>query len=194
LLKRIQDQIFALQALSQDQLLLQKIDMSITVLSKALKSQLPVLIAGNGGSAADALHISGELVGKFLLERPALNVICLNSNSSVMTAWANDYSFEDVFARQVQAHGMRGGVFWGISTSGNSENILRGLTVARELEMGTIMLTGRGGGKASTMCDLLIDVPATETPRVQELHIGIYHYICEKLESSVQDSGKSLTN
>ena len=182
--ERIQEQISALNALSQDARLLQRIEESVELLSRALASRLPVLIAGNGGSAADALHISGELVGRFLRERSALNVICLNSNPSVLTAWANDYSYDDIFARQVLAHGIKDGVFWGISTSGNSQNILRGLYAARELGMKSIMLTGRGGGKSSSWCDLLIDVPASDTPRVQELHVCIYHYICERVENS----------
>ncbi|MFM1806261.1 MAG: hypothetical protein RL212_520 [Pseudomonadota bacterium] len=158
------------------------IERAISDISNALKGGLPILIMGNGGSASDAMHITGELVGKFLHEREALNVICLNVNPSVLTAWANDYDFETVFSRQVEAHGKRGGVCWGLSTSGNSINVINAFKKAEQMGMTTIALTGKGGGALSQFSDILIEVPTLNTPRVQEIHILIYHYICECIE------------
>ena len=124
----------------------QSLEQAVEIITRCLQQQLPLLICGNGGSAADALHISGELVGRFLKERKALNVICLNANVSVLTAWANDYDYDSAFARQVEAHGQVGGICWGISTSGNSPNVVQALQTAREMKMKTIALTGEGGG------------------------------------------------
>ncbi|WP_204105254.1 MULTISPECIES: SIS domain-containing protein [Spirulina sp. CCY15215] len=158
------------------------IEEAIALLYSTLSCQLPILICGNGGSAADALHISGELVGIFLKPRKACNVICLNANVSVLTAWTNDYECESVFSRQVEAHGQLGGICWGISTSGNSQNVVLALKTARELGMKTLGLTGKSGGKMAQYCDVLIDTPSTITPRIQELHLLLYHYICEEVE------------
>jgi D-sedoheptulose 7-phosphate isomerase len=124
-------------------------------------------------------------VGRFLKERKALNVIALSANSSVITAWSNDYSYESVFARQVEAHGQEGAILWALSTSGNSENVISAAQKAREMGMATIGLTGSGGGRLSECCDVLIDVPSRDTPRIQELHIGIFHFICEQVESAL---------
>ena len=173
-----------MKQVASDQQLLTNIEVAIDWLSQALAVQCPVLVAGNGGSASDAMHISGELVGRFTKPRRALNVICLNSNASILTAWSNDTNFEDVFARQIEAHSPEtgGGIFWGLSTSGNSKNILRALEVAQKRQMKTIMLTGEDGGGARSRCDLLINVPSSETPRVQEIHLSVYHYICQRIE------------
>jgi D-sedoheptulose 7-phosphate isomerase len=160
----------------------EQIELAIKLLLRALVEKKPVLIMGNGGSASDAAHIAGELVGKFLLERPALNVICLNSNTSVLTAWANDFEYATVFSRQVEAHGAIGGVCWGLSTSGNSQNIINAFEQAHKMQMITIGMTGLGGGALAKGSDLLIDVPSRDTPRIQELHILIYHHICEQVE------------
>ncbi|MGE3538404.1 MAG: SIS domain-containing protein [Candidatus Tectimicrobiota bacterium] len=160
----------------------EKIDAALELIVPALSQQRPLLVCGNGGSAADALHISGELVGRFLLERRALNVLCLSANVSAMTAWANDYDYESIFARQVEAHGTEGAILLCISTSGNSKNILKALETARDLHLATIGLTGQGGGGMATLCDVLIDVPSRSTPRVQEMHLVVYHYLCERIE------------
>ena len=160
-----------------------RIDAAIQILVNALGQGRPVLICGNGGSASDALHISGELVGRFLLERRALNVICLNANVSVMTAWANDYDYATIFSRQVEAHGVPDGVLWGISTSGNSENIVSAMQQARKMGMHTIGLTGDTGGRMADLSEVLLNVPSTSTPRIQELHLPVYHYICEQVEA-----------
>lgn len=158
---------------------------SIFMLVRALEQKKPVLVCGNGGSASDAQHIAGELVGRFLLERPALNVLALSSNSSVLTAWSNDYDYDTVFSRQVEAHGQEGGILWGISTSGNSMNVLNAMRAAKALNMGVLGLTGEGGGKMGAACDVLMDVPSRSTPRIQEMHLVLYHFICERVEAEL---------
>lgn len=165
-----------------------RVEQAIDLLLPSMRQRLPVLVCGNGGSASDAMHIAGELVGRFLQERRACNVIALSANSSVLTAWSNDYTFETVFSRQVEAHGQAGGVLWAISTSGNSTNVIRSIEAARALGMKTIGMTGEGGGKMATLCDVLLDVPSNETPRIQELHIVLYHYICEHVEANIVDN------
>jgi len=160
---------------------------AIDVISAALAEDRPLLVCGNGGSASDAMHIAGELVGRFLKERRALNCICLSSNPSVLTAWSNDYSYETVFSRQVEAYGATGGVVFGISTSGNSQNVIEAFKTARSLGMQTIGLTGEGGGKMAEWSDVLIDVPSRSTPLIQQVHICIYHYICEMVEARLAE-------
>ena len=135
-----------------------------------------------GGSAADALHITGELVGKFLIDRKAININCLNANVSVLTAWANDFSFDTVFERQIEAYGSKGGVCWGLSTSGNSINVINGFIKAKKLGMSTLAFTGKDGGELKKFSDLIICIPSSSTPRIQEVHLIVYHYICEQLE------------
>jgi D-sedoheptulose 7-phosphate isomerase len=155
------------------------------VIAGALAARKPLLVCGNGGSASDAMHITGELVGRFLKERRALNCICLSSNPSVLTAWSNDYSYDTVFSRQVEAYGTAGGVILGISTSGNSRNVVEAFHVARRMAMTTIGLSGEGGGRMAECSDLLIDVPSRETPMIQQVHICLYHYICKKVEETL---------
>lgn len=158
---------------------------AVDVIVKCLVAGKPLLVCGNGGSASDAMHITGELVGRFLKERRALNCICLSSNPSVLTAWSNDYSYGTVFSRQVEAYGGSGGVLLGISTSGNSENIIRAFETAQSLELATVALTGEGGGKLAPLSDVLIDVPSRSTPLIQQLHICLYHYICAEVEEQL---------
>jgi D-sedoheptulose 7-phosphate isomerase len=186
--KQFEEQIRLIELVRNDEELLKKIETSIAWIAGSLKESYPVLICGNGGSASDALHFSGELVGRFRIERRALNVLCLNSNVTVMTAWANDYNFETIFSRQVEAHGHEKGVFIGISTSGNSASVYEGLLKAKEIGMKTIALTGGGGGKLKIQADLSIDIPSIDTPRIQEIHLPIYHYICQQVESKIVES------
>lgn len=160
----------------------QRTEEAIETITQALGVGLPLLVCGNGGSASDAMHITGELVGRYLKERKALNCICLSSNPSVLTAWANDYSYDTVFSRQVEAYGRVGGVLLGISTSGNSANVVKAFEVARSQGMKTIALTGAGGGKLAPLTDVLIDVPSRRTPDIQQVHICLYHHICEIVE------------
>jgi len=178
----ILESIKNLEKILVDTELLTNIEISISKIVKALSNNLPLLVFGNGGSASDALHISGELVGKFYKERKPYNVICLNSNVVVLTAWSNDYNFVDSFARQVEAHGVSGGVALGISTSGNSKSVIYGIKRAEEMGMTTICLTGKDGGELKNIANILVSVPSISTPRIQEMHSILYHYMCEKIE------------
>jgi len=148
-----------------------------------------VFLFGNGGSAADAQHIAGELVGRFLAERRALKAEALSANTSVLTCLANDYSFETIFARQLEANARAGDAAVALSTSGNSPNVLAGLETARRIGMKTVAFTGRGGGKCAALADVLLDVPADHTPRVQEAHTVLYHILCERIEQAVLVKG-----
>ena len=159
------------------------VEAAVEACSEALDRGLPLLVCGNGGSAADAMHITGELVGRFLKERKALRAICLSDNPSVLTAWSNDYAFETVFSRQVEAYGAPGGVVLGISTSGNSGNVLEAFEAARGLGMATVGLTGEGGGKMAALSDHLLAVPSRSTPLIQQVHICLYHYLCARIEA-----------
>jgi D-sedoheptulose 7-phosphate isomerase len=156
---------------------------AIECISAALARRLPLLVCGNGGSASDAMHIAGELVGRFLVERPGLKVIALGADTAALTAWSNDYSYETAYARQVEAYGEPGGVVWGLSTSGNSRNVIEAFRCAKALGMTTVALTGQGGGKLAAQSDILLDVPSRSTPRIQEAHIALYHFICERVEA-----------
>lgn len=160
-----------------------QVEPAARLIAQALKAGKPLLVCGNGGSAADAQHIAGELVGRFLKERQALRCICLAADMAVITALANDYGYDAVFARQVEAYGEAGGVLLGISTSGNSANVVAAFEKARSLSMTTIALTGQGGGKLAALADLLIDVPSTHTPDIQQVHLCLYHFLCERIET-----------
>jgi D-sedoheptulose 7-phosphate isomerase len=160
-------------------------DRAVAATAAALRSDRPLLVCGNGGSAADAQHIVGEMVGRFLKERRALRAICLSSNPAVLTAWSNDYSFETVFSRQVEAYGEAGGVLLGLSTSGNSRNVVLAMEAARQKGMTTIGLTGQGGGRMGPLCDHLLAVPSTSTPAIQQVHLCLYHYLCAAVEEAV---------
>ncbi len=143
------------------------------------------LAMGNGGSAADAQHLAAELVGRFLKERRPMDVLALTTNSSTLTCLINDYPPEEVFERQVRAHARKGDVVFGISTSGNSPNILRALEAARSLGATTIGLTGETGGAMKDRCDILLNAPSKFTPRIQEAHVFVIHLICEFVEEKV---------
>lgn len=149
----------------------------------ALQKGKSILVCGNGGSASDAMHITGELVGRFLKERKAWRCICLSDNPAVLTAWANDYDYASVFARQVEAYGEAGSVLIGISTSGNSPNVLQAAEKAKQLGMGIIGLTGEGGGKLAPFCDVLFGAPSKHTPLIQQVHLCLYHYLCDMIET-----------
>lgn len=147
-----------------------------------------LLLAGNGGSAADAQHIAAELTGRFLLERQPFRALALHVNTSSLTAIGNDYGYEHVFARELSAHARPGDVFLAISTSGNSRNILRAIEAARKAKVSVIGLTGGSGGEMQKACDLCLCVPTKSTPRIQEMHITIGHTICELLEERLAES------
>ena len=155
---------------------------SVTALVSAFRNGNKVLFCGNGGSAADAQHLAAEFSGRFYTDREALPAEALHVNTSYITAVANDYSYDVVYSRLVQGIGRKGDVLVGLSTSGNSVNIIKALEVAKTKEMITIGFTGETGGKMKDICDLLINVPSTDTPRIQESHILLGHIICQLVE------------
>ncbi len=150
----------------------------------AYEKNSKVLIAGNGGSAADSQHISGELVNKFYHDRKPLSAIALSTDTSVITSWANDKHYDYIFERQVEAHGKPGDILIVISTSGNSRNLVNAVHKARELKLITIGLLGKDGGRLKGLCDYEIIVPCQDTARIQEVHKVIYHTVCEIVEKS----------
>ena len=154
-------------------------------MSRCLNAGGRVLVFGNGGSAADAQHLAGELVGRYLKDRRALPAIALTTDPSIVTAVGNDMGFEAVFRRQVEAHGQKGDVAIGISTSGRSPNVIAGLEAARAKGLVTVALTGAGGGPLLGLVDHLIDVPSTDTPRVQEVHGVVVHLLCQIVEEEL---------
>jgi D-sedoheptulose 7-phosphate isomerase len=160
---------------------------AIDLLDETFCSGHKLLVFGNGGSAADAQHLAAELVGRFATERRALPAIALTTNPAVLTAWSNDYSFEDVFARQVEALGAADDVALGISTSGRSPNVVNAMRRARELGLRTIGLTGERGGPIREVADILLAVPLEQTARIQEVHLVTYHAICAALEQRIAD-------
>jgi D-sedoheptulose 7-phosphate isomerase len=157
-------------------------DAAIDCIVEALSGSQALLVCGNGGSAADAMHITGELVARFLKDRRAFRVICLSYNPVILTAWSNDISFETVFARQVEAYGGMGAVLLGLSTSGTSRNVVAAFEQARRMHMRTIALTGEGGGSLGQLSDFLLAVPSRDTPLIQQVHLCLYHYLCEHVE------------
>lgn len=158
------------------------------VAARALKRGNKLLIFGNGGSAADAQHMAAELVGRFLRPRVPLAAIALTTDSSVLTSISNDQDFKEVFARQIRALGKQGDVAVAITTSGRSQNVLRGLQEARQMGIVTVGLTGGEGGEVAALVDYLINVPHDSTPRVQEMHITIAHILCELIEDQIVGS------
>ena len=148
------------------------------------KNNNKLLIAGNGGSAADAQHIAGELVNTFYKKRKALSAIALTTDSSVITAQSNDYSYDYIFERQVEAHGKPGDIFMAITTSGNSKNLIYAAKKAKEIGLTTIGLLGKNGGEIRNFCEYQIIVPSNDTARIQEAHHVIYHTICEIVENA----------
>lgn len=151
----------------------------------AYRAGRQVLIFGNGGSFSDALHIEGELTNRFHRDHEGLPAICLGAGQASLTATANDYSYQDLFARLVRAYGKPGDVAIGLTTSGNSANVVKGLQAARALGVTAIAMTGRTGGKAKEFADILIAVPSEQTPRIQEVHILAAHAICELVEDAL---------
>ena len=162
-----------------------QISQAVDLIVQRLSDGNKLLLCGNGGSAADAMHISAELVGRFVKERHALPAIALNADPVILTAWSNDYAYESVFSRQLEALAKPGDVVWGISTSGNSKNVVAALKRGRELGASTLALTGQGGGAMAEFADVLLAVPLSVTARIQEVHTVTYHIICEAVEAAL---------
>lgn len=180
--KSIRESIAVKQSILADTIFLQKTELAAQAFIEAFRNGGKVLFCGNGGSAADAQHLAAELSGRFYTDRPPLYAEALHVNSSFVTAVANDYGYDDVFARMVEAAGRRGDVLAAFSTSGNSPNILKAIEQAKSQGMVVAGFTGATGGKMAGLCDILLNVPSTDTPRIQESHILIGHIICEIVE------------
>jgi D-sedoheptulose 7-phosphate isomerase len=170
------------QHILNDAAIINKIQQCVELITTAFKKGNKVLFCGNGGSAADAQHLAAEFSGRFYKDRDALFAEALHVNSSYMTAVANDYSFDVVYSRMLNGIGKNGDVLVAISTSGNSTNIINAVTTAKEKGMATIGFTGESGGKMKDICDIIINVPSSDTPRIQESHILIGHIICQLVE------------
>ncbi len=173
------------QKIQNDVLILEQIQSASDLIIKAFSAGKKILFCGNGGSAADAQHLAAEFSGRFYYDRPPLDAEALHVNTSYLTAVGNDYSFDEVYSRIVKAKGSDGDVLFALSTSGNSPNILRAIESAKIKGMLIIGLSGENGGKMNGLCDILIKVPSTDTPRIQESHITIGHIICELVESAL---------
>ena len=182
---RIRDCVSVMQSLRESPAYLSAVVTVADAMTKCLRSGNKILFFGNGGSAADAQHLAAELSGRFLRERASLSGWALTTNSSVLTAIGNDYSFDEVFARQVQGMGSPADVAFAITTSGNSSNVLRAVDVARERKLVTVGLTGKTGGKLRSAVDHCICIPSDQTPRIQEAHILTGHILCELIEESL---------
>ena len=178
------------QEILSNQEFLAHCEKAISLILKCLYGRNKLLIAGNGGSAADAQHFVSEIVGRFKIERSAFPAIALTTNSSILTAIANDYSFDRVFARQIEAMGQEGDIFIGFSTSGNSANVIYAAKKAKKMGLYTISFIGNKGGKLKDVSDLSIIVPSDETPRIQEIHILLIHIICEEFEIQIKEMAK----
>lgn len=162
-----------------------KIEEAATLCIESLQKEGKIHFCGNGGSAADAQHLAAELSGRFYYDRAPLNAEALHVNGSYLTAVANDYSYDMIYSRMLQASAKNIDVLFAISTSGNSNNIIKAIETAKDIGMKVIGMTGAGGGKMASMCDVLLNVPSTCTPRIQEAHIMIGHIICEIIESTI---------
>jgi D-sedoheptulose 7-phosphate isomerase len=183
--ERIRESAAVKQAMLEDGELLDLVREVAEVCVDSLKRGGKLLLFGNGGSAADAQHLAAELVGRYLLERSALPAMALNTNCSCVTAIGNDYSYEEIFSRQIEAFGGKDDVAIGISTSGNSRNVIRAVKIAKDKGMATAVMTGKAGGMLKTIADYCVCVPSDETPRIQEAHILIGHVLCEIIEEQL---------
>jgi D-sedoheptulose 7-phosphate isomerase len=178
-----------IKAMSLDESLKNILEMSALACIRSLSEGRKILLAGNGGSAADAQHIAGEFVSRFAFDRPGLFAMALSTDTSILTAIGNDYGYEQLFSRQIQACGQRGDIFIAYSTSGNSENIIQALVMARKMGLVCIGFTGNCKGRICTLCDYLLEVPSLETPKIQEGHLVLGHILCGLVEEQIFKAG-----
>lgn len=171
--------------IADDRAFIEKVTLAAKCCIDSFRGGKKVLFCGNGGSAADAQHLAAEFSGRFYYDRPPLPSEALHTNTSYLTAVGNDYSFDEIYARLLKGMGNEGDILVAISTSGNSKNILRAIQVAKEKGMKVIGMTGQTGGEMANVCDVLLNVPSADTPRIQESHIMIGHIICEIVESEL---------
>lgn len=181
----IQESINVKESIVANKDLINRIKSAAQSCVESLQEGGKVHFCGNGGSAADAQHLAAELSGRFYYDRKPLNAEALHVNTSYLTAVANDYSFNMIYSRMIEASAKQGDVLVAISTSGNSENIVKAIETAKQKKMLVVGMTGETGGKMATLCDILINVPSSCTPRIQEAHIMIGHIICELIESTI---------
>jgi D-sedoheptulose 7-phosphate isomerase len=174
--------VATLQKVMADDVLLSEVAKAAEVTGKALLTGRKLMVAGNGGSAADSQHLVAEFVSRFTVDRPAMRAIALTTDTSILTAIGNDYSYDNVFERQIEALGQAGDVFLGISTSGNSKNVLKALHLSRKLGITTIGFSGRDGGKMPPLCDYNVIVPSEITANIQESHLALEHIFCHLVE------------
>ncbi len=183
--KCISNSVENYQRVLNDEILQENIENIVVKSVEAFRNDKKMLFCGNGGSASDAQHIAAELSGRFYSDRPPLYAEALHVNSSYMTAVANDYGYKETYARMVEASGRKGDVLVGISTSGNSPNVVKAMHNAKEIGMVTVGFTGCKGGKMKEICDIMIQVPSDDTPRIQEAHILVGHIICQLIEEEM---------
>lgn len=183
--KYLKSAVINYESIFKDIILQEQIKESAIKIIEAFREDKKILLCGNGGSASDAQHIAAELSGRFYFDRPPLYAEALHVNSSFMTAVANDYGQDSTYSRMVEASGRYGDVLIGISTSGNSSNVVKALQKAKEIGMFTIGFLGKDGGKMNDFCDIKICVPSIDTPRIQEAHILIGHVICQLVEEEI---------
>lgn len=181
----ISESVAAKQAILNDHDFLGRIEGAAQMITTSLRGGGKIHFCGNGGSAADAQHLAAELSGRFYFDRPPLNAEALHCNTSYLTAVGNDYGYDLVFSRLLRGTAKPGDVIVGISTSGNSKNILKAFEVAQEMDVKIIAMTGESGGQMKEYADILLNVPSTDTPRIQESHILIGHIICELVETAL---------
>ena len=188
--KHLEESLALQKTVLADKSFLGSFQKAADLLYDCFKNGNKLLIAGNGGSAAQAQHFAAEFVGKYdKLERQAHSALALSVDTSILTAWSNDYHFDFVFARQVEAHGRKGDVFIGITTSGNSKNIIEALRVAKTQGLATISLLGKGGGKAKGIADAEFVVPSSSTARIQEIHNILIHALTDETEQRLHNPG-----
>lgn len=185
IVKEISEALKIQQTMLANTLLLETLEHAAVACINSFRQGGKIILAGNGGSAADAQHIAGEFVSRFAFDRPGLPAIALTTDTSVLTAIGNDYGYEKLFARQVQAHGQKGDVFIAYSTSGKSPNILLALEEARARGLVCIGLTGNRGGPMHELCDHLLEVPSPDTPKIQEGHLVLGHILCGLVEQAL---------
>lgn len=181
----IQDSIQTKERLLENDSIIKNIELVTNKVAESFTNNGQVLFCGNGGSAADAQHLAAEFSGRFYFDRAPLNAEALHVNTSYLTAVGNDYSFDDIYSRIIKAKGKEGDILFGISTSGNSKNIINALIQAKKQGLFTIGLSGETGGKMKEHCDILINIPSTDTPRIQECHILVGHIICQLVEEQL---------
>ncbi len=179
------DSIALKKRVLEDENFMQMIEEVSSVCIKSLKNEGKILFCGNGGSAADAQHLAAELTGRYYYDRPPLNAEALHVDTSFLTAVANDYSYDEIFSRMIKAKAKKGDVLIGLSTSGNSMNVVKAFKTANEMGVVTIAFTGETGGKLNELSNYLLNIPSIDTPRIQEVHALIGHILCEQIESNI---------